>query len=84
MMTLLTSALQKVGIKLLQLLVVIFTLGTKEHYKNGQSSGFDDITMWYQPMVVSFDDPLNLSLILLTIGVTSKIFQKKCAQNSSK
>ena len=39
-----------------------FHLGNRTSLQNWlKDSGFRDITMWYQPMVVSFDDPLQFS-----------------------
>ena len=60
MMTLLTSALQKMGIPTPPIARSNFHLGTRSTLQEWlKSAGFGDITMWYQPMVVSFDDPLE-------------------------
>lgn len=62
MMTILTESLQDVGINTPTPPRSNFHLGSRSTLQNWlKDSGFNDITMWYQPMVVSFDDPLQFS-----------------------
>ena len=62
MMTILTESLQDVGINIPSPPRSNFHLGNRSTLQNWlKDGGFSDITMWYQPMVVSFDDPLQFS-----------------------
>ena len=86
MMTILTESLQDVGINTPTPPRSNFHLGSRSTLQNWlKDSGFNDITMWYQPMVVSFDDPLRNSLLILyRTVVTYKIYQKTFVNASLK
>ena len=62
MMTILTESLQNVGIHTPVPVRSSFHLGSRTKLQTWLlESGFKDITMWYQPMVVAFDDPLQFA-----------------------
>jgi histidine triad (HIT) family protein len=62
MMTLLMESLCEVGIETPPVARSNFHLGTRTKLQGWlKESGFHNLTMWYQPMVVSFDDPLQFA-----------------------